>query len=552
MFKSFKFLAVMIFIIALVTGCSNANDKASEPQQSQNTETQKDSPKETGADKTAESKQLVYAQSIPITFLDTAGMQPQGYPSGYEAAFAIYNGLVKFDENLNFKPDLATEWSVGDDGLTWTFKLREGVQFQDGTPFNADAVVKAYSRMLDKEINVGAYTLWSRIDKVVKKDDYTVQVITKEPYGGLLNVLAHGSALIPSPTAVEKYGKDYSLNPVGTGPYMLEKFDPGTGLVLKRNDNYFGGTPRYEKITFQYVADPSARIAALKSGQADVIDAVPVEFADELKSNPQIDLITKPGLQVFGIGLNQNSKILQDADVRHALNYAINKEAIVKVLFKGYNTVLDSPLAPNTVGHVTSGDYKFNADKAKQLLADAGWKLGSDGILEKNGQKMQFTLKTPEGAYPNDVMIAETIQNQLKTIGVDVKINKVEKSTFWSGLKVAADKTDFDMVLWGYNPSHGDGYIHLDAMYTTNPKASEAPPQWNHIWYSNKQVDQLLEDSRKQVDMNKRTQMLGQAEKLIWDDAPYIWLYSNSIITAKKKNIEGVTVLPVVFTKVND
>lgn len=506
---------------------------------------------ETGGDGAQEKNELVYAQSVSITDLDTAGMQPQGYPAGYEAAFAIYNGLVKFDEEMNFVGDLATEWNVEEDGITWTFKLKEGVTFHDGTPFNADAVVFAYERMTDPEINIGAYTLWEPIDKVVKVDDYTVQIVTKEPYGGLLNVMAHGSALIPSSAAVEEHGDKYGLQPVGTGPYKLESFDPGTQLVLSKNENYFDGEPKYETLTFKYVSDASARIAALKSGEVDVIDAVPVENANELESDPNIDVIDKSGLQVFGVGLNQNNEILQDKDVRQALNYAIDKTSLIDIVFKGYGTVIDSPLAPDTIGYVSSGDYTYNVEKAEQLLESAGWTKGQDGVFEKDGQRLAFNFLVPEGSYPKDVMVAENIQSQLKAAGVAVEINTVEQATFWDNLKVPAG-TDYDMVLWGYNPSHGDGYIHLDALFAANPDEGAAPPQWNHIWYNNSEVDQLLDEASAQVDLDQRTELLGQAQKQIWEEAPYIWLYSNTIITAKSSDVEGVQVLPVVFTLVHE
>lgn len=538
---SFKLAAMLCLTGSLLAACSAPASPGA-------------SPAPNGADPSkggTKKESIVYAQSVAITSLDTGGMQPQGYPSGYEAAFAVYNGLVKFDDALQFKPDLAEKWSTSPDGLTWTFTLRQGVKFQDGTPFNADAVVGYYTKMLDKTYNTGSSTLWAPIDKVEKADDQTVRIVTKEPYGGLLNTLAHGSALIPSPAALEKYGKEIGLHPVGTGAYVLDKFEPGTQLTLKANEGYFGDKPKYKQITFKYVGDASARIAALKSGQADVIDSVPVESADELKSSANIEVINKPGLQVFGIGMNQNNAVLQDKNVRQALNYAIHKDAIVKALFKGYGTVLSSPLALNTTGYVKAGEYGYDSAKAIKMLTDAGWKQGADGILQKDGKKMSFTLRTPDGMYPNDVMVAEAIQNQLKSIGVEVKINKVEKSTFWSSIKVPRDKVDFDMVLFGYNPSHGNGVIQLDALFAANADETKAPPQWNFNWYSNKQVDQLIQGAGKTVDAAKQSELLGQAEKLIWDDAPYIWLYAKNNISAKAKSAEGVRVLPVVFTLVH-
>lgn len=536
--KAFRGLLMLTLAFTLlVAGCSEG------------TETEGRETDDKGA--AQEKNELVYAQSVPITDLDTAGMQPQEYPSGYEAAFAIYNGLVKFDEDMNFVEDLATEWNVEEDDVTWTFKLKEDVTFHDGTPFNADAVVSAFERMIDPEINIGAYTLWEPIDEVIKVDDYTIQIVTKEPYGGLLNVMAHGSALIPSPEAVEEYGDEYGLHPVGTGPYKLDSFDPGKQLVLSKNEDYFDGEPRYEKLTFTYVADSSARIAALKSGEVDVIDAVPVENANELEAASNIEVISKSGLQVFGVGLNQNNEILQDKSVRQALNYAIDKDSLIEVVFKGYGEAIDSPLASGTIGYVSSGDYNHNVEKAVELLESSGWVKGDDGVFEKDGQKMSFNFLVPEGAYPKDVLVAENIQSQLKAAGVEVEINTVEQATFWDNLKVPAG-TDYDMVLWGYNPSHGDGHIHLDSLFSTNPDEEAAPPLWNHIWYTNAEVDQLLDEAAKQVDLDQRTELLGQAQQQIWEDAPYIWLYSNTIITAKSSDVEGVQVLPVVFTLVHE
>lgn len=538
-----KMMKVTLFgflTLSMLAACSKTTDPATSQQSGM-----------PNANAGPKKESIVYAQSVAITTLETGGAQPQGYPSAYEAAFAIYNGLVKFDEALVFKPDLAEKWSTSSDGLTWTFNLRQGVKFQDGTPFNADAVVGYFTKMLDKNYNTAAITLWSPISKVVKVDDNTVQVITKEPYGGLLNTMAHGSALIPSPVALEKYGKDIGLHPVGTGAYIVDKFDPGTQLVLKANDAYYEGKPTYKQITFKYVGDASARIAALKSGQADIIDAVPVESADELKALPNLEVLNKPGLQVFGIGLNQNNAILQDKTVRQAFNYAIQKEAIIKALFKGYATALTSPLAPNTTGYVKSGEYAFDMEKGKKLLSDAGWKAGSDGVLAKDGKRLSFKLRTPDGMYPNDVIVAETIQNQLKAIGVEVKIDKVEKSTFWNSIKVPRAKVDFDMVMFGYNPSHGNGGIQLDAMFASNPDESQNPPQWNFNWYSNKEADQLIQTANKTVDQAKRTEILGQAEKLIWEDSPYIWLYAKNNITAKSKSVDNVNLLPVVFTLVH-
>ena len=533
--KKLILVLASMMIFSIFTGCASGGNN-----QSTSSKNQSKAP-----------TTLVYAQSLAVTSLDPAGMQPQAYPSGYEAAFAIYNGLVRFDKDLKFVPDLAKSWTTSADGLEWTFKLRQGVKFQDGTDFNADAVVKQYTRMLDPKINIGAYSLWSPITKIEKIDDYTVKITTKAPYSAFLNVMAHGSALIPSPTAVQNEGSSYALHPVGTGPYKMNSFQPGTELDLTRYDDYYEGKPTYEKIIYRYVGDASARVAALKSGQADVIDAVPPEDVVDLKSDPNVDVIIKPALKIYGIALNQNTPALKDLKVRQALNYAVDKNAIAKALFMGYVTPLQSPLALNTTGSASFSEYKVDINKAKSLLDQAGWKTGSDGIRTKDGNRLDLTLITPDGMYPKDVTLCETIQNQLKDVGVNVTINKVEKSTYWNKLRVPAASDKYDMALWGYNPSHGNGEIQMDSLFTSNPSATSPPTLWNFIWYNNPSVDSLLNDAKVQVDSTKFDASMKAAEKTVWDECPYIWLYSDDIITAKRSDVSGVTVLPVVFTLVN-
>ncbi len=492
-------------------------------------------------------KDLVYAQSVQITSLTTAGKQPQVYPAGYEAAFAIYSGLVRFTSDLGFEPDLATKWSASDDGLTWTFTLRQGVTFHDNQPFNADAVVAYFTKMIDKTYNLSAYSLWSPIKATKKVDDYTVAVTTAKPYGALLNALAHGSGLIPSPALTAQNADAASLNPIGTGPYKVDVFQPGSKLVVKANPGYYGDKPVYNSITYTYVGDSTGRVASLQSGQANVIDAVPVERAKTLSQTQGIHVTDIPGLQTFGIGLNQTNQMLRDADVRHALNLAVDVNAIIKTLFRGYATALSSPLAPKTNGYAKSGDNSYDVNEAKSLLKKAGLIAGTDGKLSKDGTPVNFRLRTPDGMYPNDTLVAQAIQEQLVKVGVGVTIQKVDKSTFWDGIKVAKSAVDFDMVLFGFNPSHGSGGLQLDIQYTSN--ASDGPVTgWNFNWYSNREVDKLIADSLQTVDLKQQSKLLADAEKKIWDDAPYIWLYVRNNLSAYDAKAATPVTLPVVFT----
>ena len=492
-------------------------------------------------------KDVVYAQSVQITSLATAGTQPQVYPAGYEAAFAIHSGLIRFNKDLGFEPDLAEKWSVSDDGRTWTFNLRNGVKFHDGSPFNADAVVAYFTKMIDNTYNLSAYSLWSAIQSTTKADENTVTVVTSKPYGAMLNTLAHGSGLIPSAALTAQGPAAAALNPIGTGAYKVTTFEPGSKLVVKANPDYYGTMPVYDSITYTYVGDSAGRMAALQAGQANIVDAVPVEQVKALSTAKGVKIINIPGLQCFGIGLNQTNPILQDSDVRQALNLAVDVESIIAALFRGYATALTSPLAPKTNGYSKCGPNAYDLAKAKTLLKKAGLVEGKDGMFTKNGVPVSFRLRTPDGMYPNDTLVAQAIQEQLKKAGIAVVIQKVDKATFWDGIKVAKAAVDFDMALFGFNPSHGSGALQLDIMYTSNANTGKVPG-WNFNWYSNSKVDGLLAKALQTVVPADQNKVLAEAGQQIWDDAPYIWLYVRNNISAYDAKAATPLVLPVVFT----
>ncbi|MBI3997677.1 MAG: hypothetical protein HY355_01500, partial [Armatimonadetes bacterium] len=339
---------------------------------------------------------LVYAQNVPITAMDTAGTSiGTVYPAGYEAMFLVYDNLVGFNDKMQIVPQLATEWSVSRDGLTWTFRLRRGVTFHDGGPFDADAAVFHIQRQIDVATNRSNRPLWDPLTAVRKIDDFTIAISTQKPYGALLSTLAHGSGGIVSPAAVRRLGEGFARAPVGTGPYMFERLDTGTELVLRRNDTYWGGRPGFSRIILRHVPDPTTRIALLQSGQVDVINAIPPENVAQLQGNPAIEVVARPALRTFGFAFNLNRKFFQDVRVRHAFNYAVNRGPVIKAIFKDYATPIDSPLSPFTAGYSPVGSWAYDVDRAKSLMNEAGWRPGPDGVLRKDGQPFEITLLTP-------------------------------------------------------------------------------------------------------------------------------------------------------------
>jgi len=492
---------------------------------------------------------LVYAQNVPVTAMDTAGTSiGTVYPAGYEAMFLVYDNLVAFNDKMQIIPQLATEWSVSRDGLTWTFRLRRGVAFHDGTPFDADAAVFHIQRQADSAQNRSNRPLWDPVTGVRKVDDFTIAISTRKPYGALLATLAHGSGGVVSPSAARRLGEAFARSPVGAGPYVFERLDTGTELVLRRNDTYWGGRPAFSRIVLRHVPDPTPRIALLQSGQADVVNAIPPENVAQLQGSPAIEVISRPALRTFGFAFNLNRRFFQDVRVRHAFNYAVNRGPIIKAIFKDHATPIDSPLSPFTTGYASVGTYPYDVERAKTLLTEAGWRPGPDGVLRKDGQAFEITLLTPIGMLPKDIEVTQAFQNFLRVIGVRATINRVEPAAFWDFLRVPPDRLQWDMVLFGFNPSNGDGGYHLTSLFESNPSRDGPPKVWNFTWYSNPRVDELLNQADVTVDQAKRNELLVQAARIIWNDAPYVWLYAENVIAAKRKEIKNVEVLPVIFT----
>ncbi|TMI84723.1 MAG: hypothetical protein E6H03_01510 [Bacillati bacterium ANGP1] len=492
---------------------------------------------------------LVVAQAVAVSALDPAGSSGRPVsPAESEAAFLIYDGLVRFTDEMSIVPELAASWSVDPDGRAWTFKIRRGVTFQDGTPLTAQAVVATLDRVINPATNTSNRTLWDPIASVSALDAATVRVLTKEPYGTLLNTLAQGSALIASPAAVERWGAEYRLHPVGTGPYAVDRWDLGTQLDLVPHRQFWDGRPGFDRIVLRTVPDPATRVAVLQSGQAQVAEGIPTESVDALRRAPGVTVIVRPALRTFGMGINLNRPALQDIRVRQALNYAVNKQLLVQALFQGNAAVLRSPLALRTSGYADVAAWPYDPPKARMLLETAGWKPAPPiGVRVKDGRSLQITLLTPQGAFPHDVEIVETLADYLRNVGFEPHFTYVEPAALPDHLLVPPDQSTWDLAFFGFGPSNGDGGDHLDALYRSNPDRQHRPRAWNFTWYSNPLVDAWLAEGTRAVDPRVRDAVYAKVERQVWTDAPYLWLYADSVVVATR-GAQGVEVLPIALT----
>ena len=503
-----------------------------------------------GASAGPDDNTLVFGQRLAITDIGPAYNAFLQYPSGYEAGFVIYDRLVTFDDQLQFQPQLAESWAIGEDQTSVTFNLRAGATFHDGTPINAEAIKFNVERMMDPEINTTNRPLWDPIAGADVVDELTVRLRTHEPYALLLNTLAHGSGAILSPTAIMENGQESETqNPVGSGPYKVDSFNPGLELVLVPHEGYWAGMPPLDKIIFRYVPEAATRVSALQSGDVDVIDGVPTHLIAQIESDDGLQVLTSPSLRPMGLAMQTTIPPLDNVDVRRALNHAIPVGAIAEKLFLGQAKASNSPLAFNTVGHHGNDPYEYDPDRAREMLAAAGLQdSDGNGLVEHDGQDLNFTLLVPEGVFANDVLIAETAAAALRDVGVGVEIRKIERSSFWDALRLPVAEAGWQIGMFGFNPSNASGLYHLDSMYTSNPDNAGRPAVWNITRYSNAEVDALLSQAKVTVDGDARAAILADAQEIIWSEAPYIWLQVNNIISASRADLSGVEVWPVIFT----
>jgi len=485
---------------------------------------------------------LTFGQSTSIVTLDPAYGAFTGYPSGYEAALCLYDRLLDFDAQMKIVPQLAESYEMAGDLMSCKLTLRKNVTFHDGTTCDAAAVKGNIERMMDKTRNPANRPLWDPIAGVDAPDAATVIIRLRAPFSQLPNTLAHGSGAIVSPAAIEKHGdKGIAQNPVGAGPFKLKSFSPGQELTLEAFDGYWGGPPKTKTLIFKFIAEPSTRVSALRTGSVDVIDAVPVALVEQLRRDANLQIITSPGLRPIGFAINLDREPLKNLKVRQALNLAVPVETIAQKVFFGLAKAPDSPLAFNTTGYRSVSKLVYDQVKAKELLSEAGFTTANP---------LKLNLFVSDGLFPGDVSVAEIVASALKQVGVDATITKIERGAYWDALRQDRANAKWDIAMFGFNPSNASGLYHLASLFKSNADDAGRPDVWNIGRYRNPEVDRLLDEADKTPDPKRQADALGKAQELIWADTPYIWLQINENVSAARRSVAGVEVWPIVFTNV--
>ncbi|MDR7428425.1 MAG: glutathione ABC transporter substrate-binding protein [Armatimonadota bacterium] len=444
----------------------------------------------------------------------------------------VYDNLVTFDERLQIIPALAERWEVSSDHLTWTFYLRRGVRFHDGSEFNAQAVKVNLDRVTTPAKPTRRTSLYQPFIKSAEVvDPYTIRIVTPKPFGALLAHLAHGAGGIVSPVALRRYGDKIGLNPVGTGPFRFVEWIPGDRIVLARNERFWGPKPAAERLVFRFVREDASRVVMLESGEADVAVNVPALEVDRLTKNRRLVLIRRPSNRIIYIGFNVTVRPFNDVRVRKALNHAVDKSAIVNTILRGFGKVADSPLAPGNWGYAKAGAYPYDVGKARALLREAGVAEGTT-----------VRLWSPEGRYFMDRAAAEAVQGYLSAVGLRVEFRRWEWGAYLRTLDRGPREGGYELFLLGWAPSTGDADWGLRPLFmcTMLPPAGN-----NNTGYCNPKVDDLLQQGMSTADPAARAAVYRQVQQVIFDDAPWIFLHTMYQLVGIKRGLAGIQVLPI-------
>ena len=470
----------------------------------------------------AVGKDIIYASDSTTKTLD-----PHNTSDTYSGAIerAICQGLLGFDKDMNIIPLLAESYSYNANATEFTFKLRRGIMFQDGTPFNAKAVKVNIDRLM-----TGKYVRSSLMDPVKELriiDDYTVKFILKQPFGAFLNALAHPGALMLSPAALEKYGDDIGSHPVGTGPFLFSEWVSGSYVLIKKNPNYWRSTVKVDSIKFVPIPENGSRVAMLRAGQAHYIYPMPAELLKLVEKDPNIEVIKQPSIIERYLILNTKATPLSDERVRQAINYALDKKAIINIAWGGAATEADSVFPAALPFFKKQGPWPYDVAKAKELMKEAGY---------PNGFKVVFL--TPNASAR--LRATQMVQQQLQAIGITGEIQSMDIASFYDILAKNKLETVGEqpfIAFGGWSSSTGD------ADWATRPLLStEAfPPNMsNYGFFEDQTVDSLIKAGLTSADPKVRAQAYAQLQDYVWPKAPWGYLFVDTLIAAKSKNIKGI------------
>jgi len=458
-----------------------------------------------------------------------------------------YDDLIEYDDDLNPVGGLAEDWSVDDEGLVWTFNLKEGIKWFDGEDFTADDVVWTYNALVEGEYPQSVQL--EGITNTEKVDEYTVKVYTEEPKADMEAIRA---SIMPEHIYGEKSLEELNTfaeeTPIGTGPFKLVEWEQGQFLKFEANEDYFMGAPHVDELVYVIFANTDTLMSALTTGEIDAVTSVANNQIDMLKDNADIEVVQALGKNFTELGFNcwdspdsKGNPLMLDYNIRLAADYAINKEQIVEIALNGLGTSGTS-LLPPSIGdwHWDPGDeeHGYNPEKAKEILEEAGYTdTDDDGIREDaDGNKLDFRFAVISSYGEAYVKAAGIIQKNLQEVGINTTITTMDGGA--QADLIYEQDFDTDMYIWGWG-------AELDPSLKLSVLLTEQIGKRSDCFWSNEEYDALYYEQLNQVDREERVETVHEMQKIVYERTPYSILYnSDSVEAYRTDKFEGWTKVP--------
>ena len=463
-------------------------------------------------------------------------------PSSYIVSL-VFNGLLKYDKNVELIGDLAQSWDIEEEGLVIVFHLRKGVRWHDGHPFTARDVKFTYECLIDPDVP----TPYSGDFKMIKAleiiDDYTVKVTYKEPFAPGLT--SWGMPIMPKHILEGQnlLTTKFARNPIGTGPYKFKRWKTGERIDLVSNHEYFEHRPYINRYIYRVIPDTATMFLELETLGIDSMGLTPLQYTRQTEApffKKRFQKFKYPMFVYTFMAYNLKNKKFEDRAVRRALNYAVNKKEIIDGVLLGQGRIATGQFVPESWAfNPEVKPYPFDPEKAKNMLKKAGWyDSDSDNWLDKDGEKFEFTILTNQG---NDTrrMAAEIIQRRLKDIGVKVNIRVLEWSVF---INEFVDKKRFEAIIMGWGLGREPDCF--DIFHSSKIRKGE----FNFITYLNPEVDRFLIEGRRTFDREKRKEIYHKIHKILYEDQPYMFLYIPDALVAVNRRFQGIEPSPIGIT----
>lgn len=540
--KILSLTLVAVMLLALV-GCSGGNE-LSQPADTSSNKADGSNVENTGAEGSSISQDTDIVFGVERDFTTMDPVDTSDTISG-SIQRMIMDGLFGFNDEMEVIPLLATDYEANDDASEYVINLREGVSFTDGTPWNAEAAKANFEKLMDKSLGLKRTTLLSEIiDSVEIQDEYTIKITLLESFGAFINTLAHPACVMMSPTQIEAGVDVCAAQPVGTGQYKFVSWTQGESLKIELNKDWWGydqevsggkalveSDAGFKSITFKPVTEAATRVAMLQSGDAQIIFPVPSESVSVVESDTTLNTTSVESIIVRYMFINTAKEKFSNSKVRQAINHAIDKDAYVQVAWDGHASAATSIIAPQVQFYKENSPYEYDIEKAKSLMAEAGYPDGFNTTL----MCTNATANTKQ---------AEFIKQQLSAIGIEVEIQSMESALLNEKVQdttVPGNEAEVELYISGWSPSTGDADWGIRPLIATE---SFPPNSYNISYYSNPELDGYLKAALETADLDKRAEAYAAAQDIIWEESPLVCLSNDYMIWANVNTISDFKLYP--------